>query len=176
MKMGRKTLHETGQSESGGVPVESLLRELKNFDRIDADANGSSDGQSWNTDQDRPREVLSVVMNTLFPDTDFRFDEDLVKQNLDETLLMLIILRESGTHGKGLMDDLARLFDAHLSPGTVYPQLHELEDSDLLQMQEKVRTKEYHIGDDRKVRARLEQSMYQHLALGYAIYLSLEDY
>ena len=174
--MGGKTSPDTDRSKSGEIPVQALLQELKNFDQIDADLNGNNNAQSWATDQDRPREVLSVVMNMLFPDTDFRFDEDLVKQNLDETLLMLITLRESGTHGKGLMDDLARLFDAHLSPGTVYPQLHELEDGGLLQMQEKVRTKEYHIGDDRKVRARLEQSMCQHLALGYAIYLSLEDY
>jgi len=172
--MQRRTSPETDSSEAEGIPVESLLQELQEFDQIDADPGGSDVG-SWGSERDGPREVLSTVMSVLFPDTDFRFDEDLVKQNLDETLLMLVSLRESGTHGKGLMDDLARLFDAHLSPGTVYPQLHELEDEDLLRMQEKVRTKEYHIGDDRKVRARLERSMYQHLALGYAIYLALED-
>jgi hypothetical protein len=161
-------------SERGGIPIESLLRELEEFDRIDSDRDGG-DPEWWDDSRDGPQEVLSVVMNTLFPDTDFGFEEDLVKQNLDATLLMLVSLRESGTHGKGLMDDLARLFDARLSPGTVYPRLHELEDEGLLRMVEKVRTKEYHVGDDRAVRARLERSMYQHLALGYAIYLSLED-
>ncbi|MEF8841534.1 MAG: helix-turn-helix transcriptional regulator [Haloarculaceae archaeon] len=169
------TSPETDPSEPGAIPIESLLRELDDFDRIDIDSSGSDDAGPWHDGREGPREVLSAVVNTLFPDTDFRFDEDLVKQNLDETLLMLVSLRESGTHGKGLMDDLARLFDAHLSPGTVYPQLHELEEEGLLRMVEKVRTKEYHVGDDREVRARLERNMYQHLALGYAIYLCLED-
>jgi len=73
------------------------------------------------------------------------------------------------------MDDLARLFNARLSPGTVGPQLHELENGGLLQMHEKIRTKEYNISDDKGVRTRLERSMYQHLAFGYAIYLALED-
>ena len=173
--MRGRTSPETDPSDRGGFPVESLLRELEEFERIDADRSGTDDPGFWDDDRDRPREVLSIVMNNLFPDTDFRFDEDLIKQNLDETLLLLITLRSSGTHGKGLMDDLARLFDAHLSPGTVYPQLHQLEEEGLLRMQEKVRTKEYHVGDDREVRARLERSMSQHLALGYAIYLALED-
>jgi hypothetical protein len=174
--MRRRTPREKNPSETGSIAVESLLQELRDFDRIDAGSNESDGVNAWNDDRDEPREVLSAVMTTLFPDRDFRFEEDLVKQNLEETLLLLISIRTSGTHGKGLMDDLASLFDAHLSPGTVYPQLHDLEDEGLLQMQEKVRTKEYHIGDDREVRARLERSMYQHLALGYAIYLSLEDY
>jgi hypothetical protein len=173
--MRGRTSPETDPSDRGGFPVESLLRELEEFERIDADRSGTDGRRVWDDDRDRPREVLSIVMNNLFPDTDFRFDEDLIKQNLDETLLLLITLRSSGTHGKGLMDDLARLFDAHLSPGTVYPQLHQLEEEGLLRMQEKVRTKEYHVGDDREVRARLERSMSQHLALGYAIYLALED-
>ena len=173
--MQRRTSSETDQSSGEGVSVESLLRELRDFEQIDSDpTDGGAERRS--EDRDGPREVLSVVMNTLFPDTDFRFDENLVKQNLDETLLLLIALRESGTHGKGLMDDLASLFDAHLSPGTVYPQLHRLEDEGLLQMHEKVRTKEYRVGDDEEVRTRLERSMCQHLALGYAIHLALEGY
>ena len=164
---------ETGQSEQDGIPVESLLQELRDFEQIDANPEGGT--HPWGDGLDGPQEALSVVMDTLFPDTDFRFDEDLVKGNLDETLLLLISLRASGTHGKGLMDDLAELFDAHLSPGTVYPQLHRLEDDGFLRMHEKVRTKEYHIGDDERVRARLQRSMHQHLALGYAIHLALED-
>jgi hypothetical protein len=165
---------EDGSAGTERITVESLLRELEDFDRLDTDPVEDAEG-TWDEGEDGPREVLSVVMNTLFPDVDFRFDEDMVKQNLDEMLLLLVSLRSEGTHGKGLMDDLSRLFDARLSPGTVYPQLHELEDDGLLRMHEKVRTKEYHIGDDREVRARLEGSMYQHLALAYTIYLSLED-
>jgi DNA-binding PadR family transcriptional regulator len=36
-------------------------------------------------------------------------------------------VRDDGTHGTGLMDDMAQLFDVQPSPGTVYPRLHDLE-------------------------------------------------
>jgi hypothetical protein len=125
---------------------------------------------------DQPLEsVRNRVVDGLFDGERFDFDESMTKENLDEILLLLIAARESDRHGKALIGDLTAVFDAHLSPGTVYPQLHQLEDEGLLQMHEKVRTKEYHVGDDEGVRARLERSMHQHLALGYAIYLALED-
>jgi len=174
--MRRRSSPTTDSTTPEEIPVESLLRELEDFDRLDAGSAEREGEPRWSENRDRPQEVLSVVMNTLFPGTDFRFDEDMIKQNLDEMLLMLVSLRSEGTHGKGLMDDLARLFDARLSPGTVYPQLHDLEDEGLLRMHEKVRTKEYRVGDDREVRGRLERSMYQHLALAYALYLSIEEY
>ena len=95
--------------------------------------------------------------------------EEIIKENLDEVLLMLISLRGE-THGKELISDLTRLFDAQLSPGTVYPGLHKLEEEDVLHMHKKVRTKEYSINDEREVRMSVERTMLQHLAFGYLLY------
>jgi DNA-binding PadR family transcriptional regulator len=87
---------------------------------------------------------------------------------------MLVALRDSDTHGKGLMEDLETVFDADLSPGTVYPRLHDLDD-DLLRVQELVRTKEYRIDDDEDARDRIEEAMRQHLALGFFFYAARDE-
>lgn len=113
-------------------------------------------------------EMLDDVRAAL-PTDDVDFQEDIVKENLDEILLMLISLRGE-THGKELISDLTRLFDAQLSPGTVYPSLHQLEEDGILKMHKKVRTKEYSIDDEREVRETVERTMVQHLAFGFLLY------
>ena len=113
-------------------------------------------------------EMLEQVTSAL-PTEDVQFQEALIKENLDEVLLMLISLHGE-THGKQLLSDLTHLFGAQLSPGTVYPSLHALEESDVLSMHAKVRTKEYSITDEEFVRATVEQSMVQHLAFGLLLY------
>jgi len=113
-------------------------------------------------------EMLDDVRAAL-PTDDVDFQEDIVKENLDEILLMLISLRGE-THGKELISDLTRLFDAQLSPGTVYPSLHQLEEEAILKMHKKVRTKEYSIDDEREVRETVERTMVQHLAFGFLLY------
>lgn len=121
-----------------------------------------------------PEQVLSSVRETLAVDASFPFDDETVKQNLDEILVALIALRD-GTHGKALIDDLSRLFDAELSPGTVYPRLHDIESEGLLSMHELVRTKEYSIADSGTARDRIERVMYHHLALGLFLHDSLDE-
>jgi hypothetical protein len=113
-------------------------------------------------------EMLDDVQAALPTDV-VDFQEDIVKENLDEILLMLISLRGE-THGKELISDLTRLFDAQLSPGTVYPSLHQLEEEEILKMHKKVRTKEYSIDDEREVRETVERTMVQHLAFGFLLY------
>lgn len=154
--------------------VEMLLAELSE-ERSDA---GGVDPtfDLWGGGDEQPMQALmTTLMNRLFPHTDFRFDEGLVKNNLDELLLLLIAVRSQETHGKALMEDLTEFFGARLSPGTVYPQLHELEEDGLLQKHEKVRTKEYRIADSEAVERTLQRTMWQHLATGYALYLGLND-
>lgn len=109
-------------------------------------------------------ELLERVPDALATE-EVAFDESLVKGNLEELLLVLVSARGS-THGKELLADLSDLFDAQLSPGTVYPCLHDLEDRDVLEMHAKVRTKEYAVVDEAYVRATLERTMRQHLAFG----------
>ncbi|RKD95835.1 helix-turn-helix transcriptional regulator [Halopiger aswanensis] len=125
-------------------------------------------GDSVERELDR---LLEQVQGALSTD-DIQFDEALIKENLDEVLLMLIALREE-THGKELLSDLTHLFDATLSPGTVYPALHDLKEADVLAMHTKVRTKEYSIDDEAYVREAVEQTMRQHMAFGLLLYAFL---
>ena len=70
------------------------------------------------------------------------------------------------THGKALMNRLSSLFGVHLSPGTLYPRLHALQESGLLGVQERVRTKEYSVADGEAVDEFVERNARQHLVLG----------
>lgn len=150
-----------------GTSVEQLYQEV---------TGGNSSDSTRSDPSHRSAEIVESVTEQLFPDRTSRFDEDLVKYSLDELLLVLILLRDGETHGKGLMADLSELFDARLSPGTVYPRLHDLKEDDVLEMHELVRTKEYRISDHEEVRARLETAMTQHLALGYIFSKALEEF
>lgn len=153
------------REQADGVSVEQLYQEL---DDVESATEGPETSQS--------DELVGSVTDSLFPERSFRFDEALVKNSLDELLLVLVAMRESETHGKGLMEDLSELFDARLSPGTVYPRLHDLEKEDVLEMHELVRTKEYRLEDSAESRSRVESAMCQHLALGFVFYSVLEDF
>ena len=141
------------RNKSTGASVERLYRELE-------DAETRADGEA-----DLPTELVGDVAEELSEGRTLSFEEALVKESLDEVLLVLVALSEEGTHGKGLMSDLKTFFDANLSPGTVYPRLHELEEEGLLEVQELVRTKEYRIADEERVRERIAGAMREHLAL-----------
>ncbi|MFC3960168.1 PadR family transcriptional regulator [Halovivax cerinus] len=116
-------------------------------------------------------DLMDQVRGAL-PTDDVQFDEAIVKENLEEVLLMLISLHGE-THGKQLLSDLSQFFGTQLSPGTVYPSLHGLEDEEVLSMHAKVRTKEYAIDDESAVRGRVERTMVQHLAFGLLLYAFL---
>lgn len=155
---------EPGLADDDGVSVGRLYREM-------VGGVAETDGDAV---EQRSEAILASVTESLFDD-EFEFDDETVKANLDEILLMLVALRESQTHGKGLMEDLKYVFGAELSPGTVYPRLHELEEQGVLQVQELVRTKEYRIDDPEKCREHVERSMRQHLALGFFFRAALEE-
>lgn len=167
--MDAKQEGRSGSASSGSKPsVESLLR------RLAAETDGETPGIGRTGDEGvGPEQAVSAAIRTLFPDSDFRFDEAVIKQNLEEVLVLLVALRDGETHGKGLMGDIAGLFDSQLSPGTVYPRLHDLEEADVLLVHEMVRTKEYRISDDVEARRRVENAMCQHLALGLVFYEAL---
>jgi DNA-binding PadR family transcriptional regulator len=115
------------------------------------------------------------VLEELFAGEEFDFDEEMIKGSLDELLLVLVALRDQGTHGKGLMEDLTELFDAPLSPGTVYPRLHGMAEADLLEVHELVRTKEYHLDGAADARERVTSAMRQHLTLGLFLGAALDE-
>lgn len=152
-------------NRNDGASVEQLYQELTDVEST------AEEGVR----EHRSEEIVDSVTDQLFPGRSFRFEEELVKDSLDELLLVLVALRDGETHGKGLMEDLSQLFDARLSPGTVYPRLHELEEEDILEMHELVRTKEYRIDDFEQAHTRIESAMAQHLALGFVFYSALEE-
>jgi hypothetical protein len=159
-----------GDDVSTSPLVNTLIQELSAGDELGA---ASPDAPSTEQETD-PEQVLSSVMERLAVEESFAFDDEIVKQNLDEILIALISLRD-GTHGKALIDDLSRLFDAELSPGTVYPRLHDIENDGTLAMHELVRTKEYSVDDDDDAKSRIERAMYHHLALGLFLHDSLDE-
>lgn len=111
---------------------------------------------------------MSSIMGGLLGDEDEQFDvdEEVVTQSLDEILLALIALRDDETHGTGLMEDMARIFDVQPSPGTVYPRLHDLEADGTLERHDLVQTKQYSIDEEAVADRLIERAMYQHIAIG----------
>jgi hypothetical protein len=149
-------MNEPWRSEGDGIDVSRLRNEFRESER---------DMEVRLTPEQESEVVLDEVYDALGIDS-FQFDESVVKANLPELLLLLVAHRQHGSHGKGLMGDLGTLFDTRLSPGTVYPTLHELEESGLLQVQELVRTKEYRIEDHDRLHEHIAAAMEQHMVLG----------
>ena len=124
---------------------------------------GGSDGAGPVQSAD---ENLDAVLEAFLGEESFGFTEETVKGDLGEILLTLVAGRSSETNGKRLMEDLERVFDAELSPGTVYPKLHDFEEAGLLERHDLVRTKEYQLEDPDACRERVSEEMRQHLVLG----------
>ena len=74
-----------------------------------------------------------------------------------------------------LLDDLAQEFDTILSPGTVYPRLHDLCDQNVLEQRELVKTKEYTLDDAATAEQTVAEAARQHLALGMVLRAALEQ-
>jgi len=155
--------------DGDGATLGQLYEELRS-----GDIGSDSEGIRLVPDQDAEA-ILHDVTTALFGDSGFQFRESVVKENLDEILLLLVAHRSAETNGKSLMSDLAAVFDTRLSPGTLYPQLHELDDEGLLQAQELVRTKEYQVDDKEALVERITAATEQHLALGLFLQAALEE-
>jgi hypothetical protein len=110
--------------------------------------------------------MSSIVGDLLGDADDLDVAEEVVTQSLDEILVALIALRDDETHGTGLMEDMARVFDVQPSPGTVYPRLHDLKADGTLMRHDLVQTKQYSVDDDDAADRLIERAMYQHLAVG----------
>jgi len=117
--------------------------------------------------------VLEPVIDDVV-NGDIAVDDGLVTQSLEEILLAMIAVADGGTHGTGLMEELEDQFGAELSPGTVYPRLHDLEANGTLQMHELIQTKQYGIADSAAAKEQIAESASQHLALGLFLHASLD--
>lgn len=130
--------------------------------------------ESANQQRDVEADLAALIeqIDAILPTEDVAFSDAIIKENLDDILLVLITLHGEA-HGKELLSDLSQQLGVQLSPGTVYPSLHHLEDEEILSMQTKVRTKEYSINDEEAVRSMIEETMLQHLAFGMFLYAVL---
>jgi len=122
----------------------------------------------------RTEAVVAETADALYDDPTLALDDGLVKQSLPELLMALVVLRTGGTHGKGVIDDIEEFFGADLSPGTVYPVLHDLKEEGRLSVHELVQTKEYSVDDDDSAADMLRRATRQHLALGLIFQWGLE--
>ena len=104
---------------------ETELQELVGKLSKDGDSNGTGDPAA------RTEQLVTDTSGTLAPEGCLNIDDGLVKQSLSPLLLLLVGLRTDDAHGKGIMEDLTRFFGADLSPGTVYPALHDLDEDGL---------------------------------------------
>lgn len=120
-----------------------------------------------------PESLLDSVIDDI-ADGDIAVDDGLVTQSLDEILLAVIALSDEETHGTGLMETLSRLFDAQLSPGTVYPRLHDLEADGTLAVHELVQTKQYSVDDGESAASKIEAAAYRHFVMGMFLQASLD--
>jgi len=156
------------QRETGGsnASADALLEKLQAANDEPAD---DSDPAA------RTADVLSETADSINGGEELHLDDGMVKQSLDELLVMLIALRSTDAHGKGVMSDISRFFGTKLSPGTVYPALHDLEEADVLQVHELVQTKEYSIGETEAAREQLREGMRQHLAMGFLFQHVLDE-
>lgn len=157
---------ESDEEETAGdaITVSQLRAELNGTGAGGADEPGTA-----------VSEVVADVEASLFGEDSFAFEETHVKSSLDELLLSLVALRTADTHGKQLLDDLAQEFDTILSPGTVYPRLHDLCDEDVLEQRELVKTKEYTLDDAATAEQTVAEAARQHLALGMVLRAALEQ-
>ncbi|MFB6283139.1 MAG: hypothetical protein ABEK59_04295 [Halobacteria archaeon] len=77
--------------------------------------------------------------------------ERVLKNYLDE-ILIILIASSDGITGKEIMTEAIKIFDTSLSPGTVYPHLHQLQEDGILEIRERVKSKEYTVADREKAR------------------------
>lgn len=152
--------------QSADPSLASLVSEIRNGSTSQPSADPAA----------RTETLMEETAEMLFGDDMPTIDDGLVKQSLSELVVMLVGLRSADAHGKGIMEDIGRFFGTQLSPGTVYPTLHELEAEGVLEMRELVQTKEYTVGDREAAQEALREAMGQHLALGLFFQRAIEEF
>jgi hypothetical protein len=162
MKQMKSPTEAGAETNNESISIETLREELEGT--VPSEESGTP-----------VSEAVSEVEVSLFGEESFAYEEDHIKSSLDELLVSLVALRSADTHGKQLLDDLAEEFDTMLSPGTVYPRLHDLCEEGVLDQRELVKTKEYVLDDADSARSNVAAAARQHLALGMVFRAALEE-
>jgi DNA-binding transcriptional ArsR family regulator len=177
--------------------MDDLLEELTAD--IDADAALSatvsdlesvidSDGTS-SAHEDQPHEEGAAQRYTDTPLTDdavgtidgwldnnqlHTISDEIVTEHIDAILLLLIAVRD-GTCGKELLQDIRRLFETDLSPGTVCRNLSGLADDGILDMQKLSKRKVYCLSDPGAALTRVDHAADQLLLFSFVFRRVLTD-
>lgn len=123
--------------------------------------------------QDSPvQERFDEIVEELF---DVEFDRSFVTDNLESILLLFVSLKDDDTHGMGLIREIDAVFGVELSPGIVYPKLHDLQEEGLVRNQELVHTKAYEVTDESTTASRIDDATRQHLVLGFLYARALQE-
>jgi len=161
VKSSKSPPKRTSGTDTDTDTAEQLRKELREL-------------QGERNNDDLIAELVETISLEVAGDTTFTFEDDYIKSSLDELILSLIALQPGSRNGSQLRTTLTNHFDTAISPGTLYPQLNELNDEGLLIKQDGIRTKEYDINDVEAVRARLNKRRQQHLALALLFNQGLE--
>lgn len=105
--------------------------------------------------------------------TNGSIDDEILKAYLDDLLLVLIATRD-GACGKTLRSDLFSI-GYEISPGTLYPHLHALEDDGVLTMHEGVKIKEFQLSERDEVHDRLEKRVSSLIRLSIVLKVGNSD-
>jgi hypothetical protein len=157
---------ETAGGDDSAVPSDD--QELGHLGNADAEIDVQSILGTPSTDDghEESNAVVSSIENR-------SLDEDLLKASLDDLLLGLIAIRD-GACGKELRSDLFSIgYD--VSPGTLYPHLHDLESDGVLTMQEGVKTNEFRLADSNVVRDHLQSHVRDLVGLAIALEIAKSE-
>lgn len=163
---GDNLRHMAAGDTAGNSPTERLTP-LVSGHSLDRTSTAADSEVVWDG-------LLSSVDDAVADGGGVAVDNSLVTESLDEILLAMIASLSNETHGTGLMNELERRFDVQLSPGTVYPRLHDLDEDDTLAVHELVQTKQYSINDRSEAKSRIERAVQQHLAMSMFLQTALD--
>lgn len=145
-------LIETLQEEfTANAETSFTISDLESQSTIDSEAryavhSDGSDDMTQYTDRSLSEDMVATMDNWLENSYLHGINDDLVTHHLDETLCLLIAVRD-GACGKELIQDLYRLFGTEASVGTVYPHLNDLADEGILEVTELPKRKVYEVAE-----------------------------
>ncbi|MEF8873845.1 MAG: PAS domain S-box protein [Candidatus Thermoplasmatota archaeon] len=90
-------------------------------------------------------ETLSRRFSDMIQEETVRGD---IKNICLQELAILVIANKGKVHGKGIIDELRESFGLSISAGTMYPILHELEEKDILEKHEGIKSKKYSLKEE----------------------------
>lgn len=139
------------------------------LDHLISEQKTRSDNAVENLLQDSAQQLFGVDAKQI------DINDEQVKDSLKELLIAFVAVSETDTNGKKLMNDLSSALGTSVSPGTMYPELHRLNDDGIFEQYELVRRKIYEIGDKQEAEECLLESIQAHFLIAQVLYVAAQD-